>query len=214
MQPITALLFGALAGIPARFAAGRLIADRVEAPLSGMLLNGRFSLAVWAGGSGLGWCLIALCMKNASFAELIFPLAIFELVLCLSAVDSLIKKIPNELLISLILVFLASRLTAGGFAGFQDNLIGAAVATVVFLIPSRLGMNVGWGDVKYAFVIGLCFGILNFLQTMLVMAAGLGVYALVLTVTKKGGLKTKAPMGPYLSLGVVTTLLFPVLQRI
>jgi Flp pilus assembly protein protease CpaA len=109
-------------------------------------------------------------------------------------------------------MFLASRLTEGGFTGIKSNLFGAILASVVFLVPSRLGLSIGWGDVKYAFVAGLCFGLLSFVQIMLVAAAGLGVYAVYLYATKKGTLKSSAAMGPYISLGVVATMLFPILS--
>lgn len=213
MSPIVALALGALAGYPARMLACRLIEDRVDSVPELKLMQGRASLALWMSASALGWGAIALALASASTAQIAFAIAIFEIVLCIGAVDGLIRKIPNELLIALMLVFIASRLTEGGFAGFKSNLFGAALASVIFLLPSRLGLSVGWGDVKYAFVIGLCFGLLNFVQIMLVMAAGLGVYAVYLYAAKKGNLKTQAAMGPYISLGVVSTMIFPVLTK-
>jgi Flp pilus assembly protein protease CpaA len=206
------LALGALAGYPARMLSCRLIEDRVESVPESKLMQGRYSLPLWMSASSLGWCAIALALPTASVAQLAYTIAIFEIVLCISAVDGLIRKIPNELLISLILMFLASRLTEGGFTGIKSNLFGAILASVVFLVPSRLGLNIGWGDVKYAFVAGLCFGLLSFVQIMLVAAAGLGVYAVYLYATKKGTLKSSAAMGPYISLGVVATMLFPILS--
>ena len=64
-------------------------------------------------------------------------------------------------------------------------------------------------------VIGSTFEMLGsllltiYLQAALVMAVGLLVYLVYLIATKKGSLKTKSPMGPYLSLGVIVTVLFP-----
>lgn len=213
MSPVIALIGGALAGYPAKTLTTRLIEDRVDNVPSSKLTDGRGSLAIWMAASAVLWLAVSLVMAASSTAELAFAIAVCEIVLCISAVDGLIKKIPNELLITLVLVFFASRIT-GGLAGFKWNLLGAILASVVFLIPSRLGMNIGWGDVKYAFVAGLCFGLLSFVQIMLVMAAGLGVYAVYLGVTKKGTLKSSAAMGPYLSLGVVATMLFPVLTNL
>lgn len=212
MLPIVALALGALAGYPARMLSCRLIEDRAESVPESKLMQGRYSLPLWMSASSLGWCAIALALPTASVAQLAYTIAIFEIVLCISAVDGLIRKIPNELLISLILMFLASRLTEGGFTGIKSNLFGAILASVVFLVPSRLGLSIGWGDVKYAFVAGLCFGLLSFVQIMLVAAAGLGVYAVYLYATKKGTLKSSAAMGPYISLGVVATMLFPILS--
>ncbi len=214
MSPIIALIGGALAGYPARMLTKRLIENRVDNVPSSKLMDGRGSLAIWMTASAALWLAISFAMTASSTAELAFAIAASEIVLCISAVDGLIKKIPNELLVALVLVFFASRVTGGGLAGFKWNVFGALLASVVFLLPSRLGMSIGWGDVKYAFVAGLCFGLLSFVQIMLVMAAGLGVYAVYLGVTKKGTLKTSAAMGPYLSLGVVATMLFPVLTNL
>ncbi len=209
MSPMIALALGALAGYPARMLAVRLIEDRVESVPESKLMQGRYSLPIWMSASSLGWCAVALALPAASVAQLAYTIAIFEIVLCISAVDGLIRKIPNELLVSLMLIFLASRLTGGGLAGIKSNLFGAILASVVFLVPSRLGLCIGWGDVKYAFVAGLCFGLLSFVQIMLVAAVGLSVYAVYLYATRKGTLKTSAAMGPYISLGVVATMLFP-----
>lgn len=214
VSPIFALALGALAGYPARMLSMRLIEDRVDDVPASRLMEGPYSLAIWMSASALGWGAIAFALGGSSPAQVAYAIAIFEIVLCIGAVDGLIRKIPNELLISLLLVFLASRLSDGGLKGFQSNLFGAVLASVVFLLPSRLGLNIGWGDVKYAFVAGLCFGLLSFVQIMLVAAAGLGVYAVYLYATKKGNLKTQAAMGPYLSLGVVATMLFPVLSTL
>ncbi len=214
MSPIIALGLGALAGYPARMLSRRLIEDRVESVPASKLFDGPGSLAIWMAASALGWGTIVLALGGASAAQLAYTIAIFEIVLCISAVDALIRKIPNELLISLLLVFLASRLAEGGLAGFQNNLFGAGVASVVFLLPSRLGLSIGWGDVKYAFVAGLCFGLLSFVQIMLVAAAGLGVYAVYLYATKKGNLKSHAAMGPYISLGVFSAMVYPLLTKL
>lgn len=211
MPLIIALALGALAGYPARMLTRRLIEDRVDCVPDSGLVQGRYSLLLWMSASSFGWGAIAFALRSASPAQIAYTIAIFEIVLCISAIDGLIKKIPNELLVSLLLLFLASRLMGGGFSGLKSNIFGAILASVVFLVPSRLGMSIGWGDVKYAFVAGLCFGLLSFVQIMLVAAAGLGVYAIYLYATKRGTLKSKAAMGPYISLGVVATMLFPVL---
>lgn len=213
MSPIIALALGALAGYPARMLACRLIEDRVDDVPDSKLMRGHASLALWMSASAFGWAAIALALPTATPAQLAYTLAIFEIVLCISAVDGLIRKIPNELLVSLLILFFASRVAEGGFAGFKSNLFGAILASVVFLLPSKLGLAIGWGDVKYAFVIGLCFGLLNFVQVMLVAAAGLGVYAVYLYATKKGTLKSQAAMGPYISLGVFSAMVFPLLTK-
>jgi len=67
----------------------------------------------------------------------------------------------------------------------------------------------GAGDVKFAGVIGFAFGFYSFFQAMVLMGFMVLLYLLYLLITKKGNLKTATPMGPYLSLGLVLTMLFP-----
>ena len=73
-----------------------------------------------------------------------------------------------------------------------------------------IGIPIGTGDVKYSAAIGYCLGAFGYLQAALIMAAGLLIYLIYLVATKKGSLKTAVPMGPYLSLGVIVTALYPV----
>lgn len=214
MTPAVALIAGGLSGIPAKLVATRLIEDRVDDLPESRVISGRSASIIWIVVSAAGWLALTLASGAAGSAGLAYNIAMFEIVVCISAVDGVIKKIPNELLLSLLLVFLAGRLANGGLTGIRSNIFGALLAGVVFLVPSLIGLNIGWGDVKYAFLLGLCFGLLPFIEIMLVMAAGLGIYAAYLTITKRGNLKTRAPMGPYISLGVIAAMLFPVLQGI
>ena len=91
MSPIIALALGALAGYPARMLACRLIEDRVGDVPDSKLMRGHASLALWMSASAFGWAAIALALPTATPAQLAYTLAIFEIVLCISAVDGLIR---------------------------------------------------------------------------------------------------------------------------
>jgi cbb3-type cytochrome oxidase subunit 3 len=61
------------------------------------------------------------------------------------------------------------------------------------------------------FSLGFVFGIVNFALAMLAMSILLMLYWVYLKKTKKGNMKTSAPMGPFLSAGVmliIATILF------
>lgn len=137
----------------------------------------------------------------------------------IAVVDFLIRKIPNELLLVLLVtktIFLTIALFSS--VAFKEvvfqPLIGLAVGFFVFSIPSLFKLNIGAGDVKLAGVIGFCLGFYLFFQSMVVMAAILLIYLLVLLVTKKGNLKTATAMGPYLAFGAVLTMLFPIVETL
>ena len=70
---------------------------------------------------------------------------------------------------------------------------------------------VGIGDIKYGAVAGFYFGALGFIEVMLVMSAAELIYLGYLLITGKGNWKTWAPMGPYISVGMLFTALFPLI---
>lgn len=205
---------GALCAIPTRTLARRLINNRTEEPSTSRILCGRLSLGLWVGICMLGWSLIAAVLQEAGMVRLIQSVLVFQIILCLSAVDIVIRRIPNELLLALLLAYAIGHTINAGWSGFTSNLLGAAVAAVVFILPSKLGMIIGWGDVKYAVVLGFCFGLTGILQVMLVMGVTLGFYAAYLYLSRRGNLKSTSAMGPYISLGAMATMVFPVLHTI
>lgn len=206
-------LVGALAGLPLKAYTGRLVRERETEPRVHRMLCGRLAALAWIALSSLGPALIAAALPAVPMVRLIQYALMFFAILCLSAVDIAVRCIPNALLMAILLAFLGGNVALGDFGNILSGLLGAVVATVVFLFPSRMGMNIGWGDIKYAAVIGLCFGLAGLLQVTLVMGLALAVYAAYLLLTKRGNLFTTAAMGPYLSLGAMTTMVFPVLQK-
>ena len=210
--PVFAVI-GALVALPARSLSKKLIRDRQGEPCVSRMLCGTYSAAGWVVISMLGWALVAAANEEAGMVRLIQFVCVFELMLCLSAVDILIRRIPNELLLALLSVFVIGGI-AGGTLQFKNNLLGALIAAVAFMLPSKMGMNIGWGDIKYAAVIGFGLELTGFLQVTAVMAITLGIYTVYLYATRRGSIKSFAAIGPYLSLGAVSALVFPVLQSI
>jgi prepilin signal peptidase PulO-like enzyme (type II secretory pathway) len=93
--------------------------------------------------------------------------------------------------------------------GIVHAAIGGGIGLGLFLLIaliSRGGM--GWGDVKMAALIGLITGYpLVFVAIVLAIIFG-GLVAIAMLLFKKKGRKEGMPFGPFLSLGVMTTLLF------
>ena len=141
------------------------------------------------------------------------------IVLNIAAVDFSIRKIPNELLLALMLVKIIFSVIAlvRGIPAFDVILapfIGLAVGFLLFSVPSMFKINIGAGDIKFSAVIGFCLGYYLFLQAMILMAVILLVYLLFLLATRKGNLKTATAMGPYLAIGTVLTMLFPLSESL
>jgi len=137
------------------------------------------------------------------------------ILLNIAVVDYIIRKIPNELLLALLatkVVFLVIALIKkeGNLVDtLFDPALGLVIAATVFSIPSFLHISMGAGDVKFAGVIGFCFGFSMFFVSMILMAVILLFYFLYLLITRKGNLKTAIAMGPYLATGVILTMFIP-----
>lgn len=137
-----------------------------------------------------------------------------SILLNIAGVDYVVRKIPNELLLTLLVVkttFLVIALVNREpfFESVFPYIIGLFVGLVLFFIPAMLKVSIGAGDLKFSAIIGFCLGYLLFLQAMITMAVMILLYLVYLLVTKKGNLKTVTAMGPYLAIGSVLTMLFP-----
>ena len=163
--------------------------------------------------------ILAMLMCN-NIVALIYTVIFIFCAFNIAAVDLAIRRIPNELLLILLIISLirdiVEPIVNKDTSEIKYNLIYAAIGIVggfvLFILPSFLHIYIGNGDIKLSAVIGFSLGIIGYIQAMFIMAATMLIYLIVLLITKKGGLKTKAPMGPSLAFGAVVTLLFPLLQ--
>lgn len=85
---------------------------------------------------------------------------------------------------------------------------------VAFTIPSFLKVPVGAGDVKYSAVIGMIMYIGCYLQVMMIVGILVLAVYIILKATKRGGMKTLIPMGPFISASTVISMCFPVLNSL
>lgn len=211
-------IIGAIIGLAAGFAFNKLairqISKRTEDVNKQNALKKPVVLITWLIISALLFA--GVIWRDKSILVRVEYMIYISAILNIAAVDLLIRKIPNELLLVLLsvkLVFIVVALVKAP-SDFVQTLfmpaVGLVVASVVFSIPSYLHISMGAGDVKFAGVIGFCFGYFMFLQAMVIMAVILLFYLLFLLATHKGNLKTAIAMGPYLAVGVIVTMLFPI----
>ncbi|MPN24493.1 hypothetical protein SDC9_171892 [bioreactor metagenome] len=197
-------LSGAVAGRLLLFGTVGLISARVESVPDHWLIDGKYASECWALLNAGVW-LLAFVYDRVSLQtfECIF---VFSICFCISAVDIVIRKIPNILVLFLFAAAVLLMWNAS-FAHFQDHLIGMAVSTGLFLAPFLIGKRSGSGDIKYAAAIGIFLGLYYSLLAFVIMSALFFLYASVLFLTKKGGFKTKIALGPYMSAGFVMAFL-------
>ena len=156
----------------------------------------------------------ALGLWTGNTLGIIELMLVFCILACLSSVDNLIRKIPNELLAALLSLRIILLVTGGKTGSFGAALVGLAAGFMLFQLPAFLGISIGWGDVKLAAAAGFYLGLAGLFQAIAIMALVLGVYAIYLKLSAQGNLKTKVPMGPSFSLGILLAVVFPVISEI
>jgi Flp pilus assembly protein protease CpaA len=155
---------------------------------------------LWPFGGALASLLIT--WRFASLKEAAFVGAYLFVLTAIAVTDWLIRKIPNEALLALIIIRLVQILVLGRLAVLGASLTGMIAGYFFFLLPTLLKMNIGGGDVKLAAVIGFCVGFVGMVQAVVIMGLQVGVMSIILLLTHRGNLKTKIALGPFLASGM------------
>ena len=144
---------------------------------------------------------------EATYLSLIF-LAIFFIDL-----DHTI--IPDVFTIPGIIIGIAVSFLPGSMVGWKQSLIGIAVGGGAFMLVGILGQIIfkkealGFGDVKYAAMVGAFLGWKN-LILMLIVASFLGsiIGISLIYLSGKKGKSTYIPFGPFLTVGAWIAMYF------
>ncbi len=211
------VLYGGTLGVLAALAFNRIavyqIKQRTDESAKVEVVQNITAVITWAIISGVLFAIAFFRFEETPLR--LEAIAYISVALSIGVVDLDIKKIPNSSVLALLLIRTAAIIYAflEGVPAKEcliPSLIGLAGGFILYQLPMFFGIPIGTGDVKYSAAIGYCLGAFGYLQAALIMAAGLIVYLIYLVTTKKGSLKTAVPMGPYLSLGVIVTVLFPI----
>lgn len=206
-----ALTAGSIIGLLSYELTCRLIAKRAKGAVESRYITGKNIIFIWMAVFAFSYALIAY-LKMPQVLVSIEYMIVFSILACITVTDQVVQKIPNEMLLLLIVSKIVFIIIHRDF-NIVQNLIGCAAGLFLFILPSLFfKINMGMGDIKFAAVIGLYLGIGGLLQTIIIMAVGLGLYTAYLYITKKGSVKSSAPIGPYLSLGMILTSIFPVIN--
>ncbi len=193
----------------------KLISVRVSPGMNVLNINNRAAPFLWAFGMAVLFCF--MCFMIPSYINRVEYALIMCAIACIAMVDISIRRIPNELLLAIITIKVISILVSGVLNGFDWKMfvfpiVGMVIGLATFLLPSLIHLYIGNGDIKYGAVIGFYFGFYGFLQSMVLMGIAALFYYIILRLLKKGDMKTRVPMGPFLSLGVLITIFFPFLN--
>lgn len=183
------------------------------------LLNKKWVLPVWEIAFA-GFYTASYLLLSENVVALIYAVIFISCSINIIFIDLAIRRIPNELLVIMLIASLA-RFIAEPLIyeegtvkqNFTLAVIGIICGFVLFSLPQKLGKYIGAGDIKLSAVIGFSLGLVGYLQAMIIMALIMLVYLVILLITKKGNMKSFAPMGPALCVGSIISLLFPILSN-
>ena len=207
---VVTILLGGLVGLLMEKIAIYMINQRVSQPIvHGFSGSNRITIA-WVVINALNWFLIMLIGGlNAKTIECIL---ILSACIIISVVDITIRKIPNEMLLFTLIIGIIFVFVNNQVSSINLNIIGFIVGFILFFLPAMIGKGAGWGDVKYAAVVGFCLGIYNFLTAVIIMTLILLVYTAYIMITGKGNLKTKIALGPFLASAFVIVLVLNIIN--
>lgn len=210
------ILFGVLLGLITIPLSRKLILSRSEDPGDTILLKNKLliaSLIVLGVLSSVG-----VILTGEDTTVIIRNLVLLIPIFSIAVVDSIIRKIPNPLLLAMILtqaIYVAYvSITQHSTQLLITSFIGAFIGLFACTVPSLLRIPVGAGDIKYSGVIGLCIYLGGYFQAMVIMGLLALVVYVVLKASKKGDMKTMIPMGPLLSAGTVISMCFPLIDSL
>lgn len=206
------MIFAIVAGMGlglATFALTRhLIKKRTDDMPKGLFLSKPYSWILWTiiGALGCGGAYVL----TSDIVVLVEYILVYMVLVSLSVVDGSIRKIPNILLLVLIVIKIANTAINGTWSGLIGAVIAFVLGWVFFTFPARWGISIGWGDIKLAAVAGFYLGIIGLMQAVVVMGIVMAGYMVYLKATKKGDLKTQVAIGPPLSLGILVAMVLPI----
>lgn len=119
------------------------------------------------------------------------------------------RRIPNKL----ILIGLAIGLVLHALGRTAPDAIAAFsfIFLVMFIAYNINAAAIGGGDVKLAAVIALFLGLYSGLLSLLVGFGLCALYGGVVALLKRGTMKTKYPLAPFMFVGVATAILLSAL---
>ena len=148
--------------------------------------------------------------------DLVAYLPLFWVLVVLSFVDLDHKILPNRIVLPSIAAGVAlfglSAALGPGVESWVRALEGGAAAFGAFFVIALIApAGMGMGDVKLSALLGMALGYLSWSRVYIGLMAGFfagAIGGVILIATRRGGMKTQVPFGPYLAFGTVVGILW------
>lgn len=159
-------------------------------------------------GAGMTWAYLDRPATLVLFLALLWPL------LRLAAIDQDVHRLPDRitkpLYPVLALALLVPALVEDAWPDYVRAMIAALVGFVVYLVLAVVGRGgLGLGDVKLAGILGMACGWVSWSTLVAGLVAGIflaAAWAAYLLVTRRATRKDYVPLGPFLIVGAVLSL--------
>jgi len=160
--------------------------------------------------TGISFVVVGVFIPFSSVFFSIILLLIVSSIMALFFVDLEHGILPDYLLIALAILSILFNLNIGIIGlgvNFFVGLVLFAIFLALFLVTR--GRGIGFGDVKFAFVIGLLLGFPNSLAAIYIsFVLGALVSILLIATGRKKMRGDTIPFGPFLAGGILVMLLF------
>jgi len=133
---------------------------------------------------------------------------LFSICLIISAVDYVTFKVPNIMLIALLVVCLFFLIINYDLNKIFMHIFSFVGGFVIFMMPLLFGKSSSWGDVKYASIISLYLGFYKSLIAYAIMSVVILLFFIYSSAFKKVLINAPFAMAPFMSLGFIATLLY------
>ena len=142
--------------------------------------------------------------------EKIAVLGLFSTLLVIFVADLKYHIIPDSMQILLLVFSVILSVGTGRDLSLLNILVSGAIimSPILFLFLITLGRGMGFGDVKFAFTMGVLLGTVGGIIALYIAFVTGAVVGVFLMLMKKRGMKSKIAFGPFLVIGLVTVLLF------
>lgn len=207
---VLVLSFGAVIGALMEKSSVYLIKQRVNTLIQHQFTARLSQTMFWAIMNATIWMIFV--KLNGLKPQTLECMLLFSICIILSAVDISIKKIPNELVLMTLFIGGAFLITGQPIMSLAMNVFGLLIGFIIFFLPAMIGKGAGWGDVKYAAAVGFCLGAYGMISAIMIMTFFLMIYASYLIITRKGNLKSKVALGPFMASGFVSVLILNLLN--
>ncbi len=158
----------------------------------------------------LTWYLYTTYVSQNLLLGLVYVLITACLIVILLS-DIKYHIIPDEINIALILLGLVKIILVGTtiplfFLHILQSFIVVLPLLLIFIATKGRGM--GFGDVKFSFIIGLLVGWFQGLVTLYIAFIGGAIIGIILLIKRKAKMKSRMAFGPFLVIGLYVMLFF------